>query len=198
MNSDTQNNYAYLDQNATFYNLSTYDIYFKTLLEAEKHFNEDLTGITKESLTIEMALLNNSFHDTFSKLYSYGINKKLTKYLFRLIATYTLKNETEFLGDTSEKTLNIFTSLRKSIPWIFTVLKGYKVPELLIDDTIKSVIKFCLIKLNRTSTTTTLDDWSPWEDLGGSLTSAPSVTSWGRNRLDVFARGVTNSIGKSA
>ena len=31
--------------------------------------------------------------------------------------------------------------------------------------------------------------WSSWEDLGGPLTSAPAVASWGLNRLDVFARG---------
>jgi hypothetical protein len=31
--------------------------------------------------------------------------------------------------------------------------------------------------------------WSRWESLGGSLTSAPAVASWGPGRLDVFARG---------
>ena len=31
--------------------------------------------------------------------------------------------------------------------------------------------------------------WSEWRDLGGQLTSAPAVASWGVNRLDVFARG---------
>lgn len=194
MNSPAENNYAYLSQHETFYNLSSYDIYFKTLLEAEKYFNEDVTRVANESLNVTIALVNNSFQDTFSKLYSYGVNKKLTKFIFRLIVTYTLKNENKALGDISEKTLNIFSSLKKSIPWIFTVLKGYKVPEILIDDTIKSVIKFCLVKSNRESISTFLDDWGPWEDLGGSLTSAPSVTSWGRNRLDVFARGIKNTL----
>src|SRR5205823_10682657 len=28
-----------------------------------------------------------------------------------------------------------------------------------------------------------------WDLIGGSLTSAPAVSSWGTNRLDVFARG---------
>lgn len=35
----------------------------------------------------------------------------------------------------------------------------------------------------------TVTAWSAWEDLGGALTSDPSTTSWGANRLDVFARG---------
>lgn len=31
--------------------------------------------------------------------------------------------------------------------------------------------------------------WSDWEVLGGYITSAPTVASWGTNRLNVFARG---------
>ena len=31
--------------------------------------------------------------------------------------------------------------------------------------------------------------WSTWEDQGGSLASAPTVASWGKRRLDIFARG---------
>ncbi|HLN35132.1 MAG TPA: tyrosinase family protein [Nitrososphaeraceae archaeon] len=31
--------------------------------------------------------------------------------------------------------------------------------------------------------------WSGWEDLGGIITSAPSVASWAANRLDCFVRG---------
>ena len=36
--------------------------------------------------------------------------------------------------------------------------------------------------------------WSQWEDLGGILTSAPTVSSWSEGRLDVFARGTDNSL----
>ena len=36
--------------------------------------------------------------------------------------------------------------------------------------------------------------WSRWENLGGNLTSAPSVSSWAPNRLDVFARGTDNAL----
>lgn len=32
-----------------------------------------------------------------------------------------------------------------------------------------------------------------WESLGGILTSAPSVVSWGTNRLDVFALGTDSA-----
>ncbi|WP_245732727.1 hypothetical protein [Salinibacillus kushneri] len=36
--------------------------------------------------------------------------------------------------------------------------------------------------------------WSGWESLGGTLASAPSVSSWQNNRLDVFARGTDNAL----
>ena len=37
-------------------------------------------------------------------------------------------------------------------------------------------------------------DWSGWENLGGVLTSAPTVSSWSANRLDCFVRGTNNAM----
>jgi hypothetical protein len=31
--------------------------------------------------------------------------------------------------------------------------------------------------------------WSPWENLGGVLTSDPDAVSWGSDTFDVFVRG---------
>lgn len=39
-----------------------------------------------------------------------------------------------------------------------------------------------------------LTPWYQWEDLGGTLDSGTDVTSWGPNRLDVFARGADQSL----
>ena len=44
------------------------------------------------------------------------------------------------------------------------------------------------------SPTPTGPQWSEWEDLGGSFTSAPSVASWGVNRLDVFAQAAGQTM----
>jgi len=33
-----------------------------------------------------------------------------------------------------------------------------------------------------------------WENLGGILTSPPSVVSWGPNRLDVFGKGTDSAL----
>ena len=35
--------------------------------------------------------------------------------------------------------------------------------------------------------------WTSWQSLGGVLGSAPAITSWGPNRLDVFAKGSTDN-----
>jgi len=44
-----------------------------------------------------------------------------------------------------------------------------------------------------TTTSTTLVT-AGYRDLGGAITSAPGVTSWGGNRLDVFARGAAGQL----
>jgi hypothetical protein len=36
--------------------------------------------------------------------------------------------------------------------------------------------------------------WSGWEDLGGSIQSAPTAVSWANNRIDTFARGTNNHL----
>jgi hypothetical protein len=36
--------------------------------------------------------------------------------------------------------------------------------------------------------------WSSWENLGGTLTSAPTAVSWGPGRIDVFARGGSKQL----
>ena len=36
--------------------------------------------------------------------------------------------------------------------------------------------------------------WLGWEDMGGTFSSAPAVASWGSNRLDLFAKGMDNSL----
>jgi hypothetical protein len=36
--------------------------------------------------------------------------------------------------------------------------------------------------------------WYGWEDLGGVIIGAPTVSSWGANRLDCFARGTNNRL----
>ena len=38
------------------------------------------------------------------------------------------------------------------------------------------------------------ETWGGWETLGGVITSDPAVTSWGSDRLDVFARGTDDAL----
>ena len=39
-----------------------------------------------------------------------------------------------------------------------------------------------------------MGEYSPWESLGGELTSGISATSWSDNRIDAFARGNDNEL----
>lgn len=36
--------------------------------------------------------------------------------------------------------------------------------------------------------------WSRWNDLGGTFTSGPAACSWGKSRLDIFARSTDNAM----
>jgi hypothetical protein len=36
--------------------------------------------------------------------------------------------------------------------------------------------------------------WNGWTSLGGQFSSGPAVSSWGPNRLDVFGRGLDNTL----
>jgi hypothetical protein len=36
--------------------------------------------------------------------------------------------------------------------------------------------------------------WSPWNDFGGTFQGRPAAVGWGRNRLDLFARGLDNHL----
>jgi hypothetical protein len=40
--------------------------------------------------------------------------------------------------------------------------------------------------------------WTSWQDLGGTLTSAPAAVSWGAGRIDVFARGGNGDVVQNA
>ncbi|MFF7872171.1 hypothetical protein ACFZCT_37885, partial [Streptomyces qaidamensis] len=37
-------------------------------------------------------------------------------------------------------------------------------------------------------------NWSGWESLGGTVSSAPTVSSWSSGRLDLFARGMDSAV----
>jgi Repeat of unknown function (DUF346) len=36
--------------------------------------------------------------------------------------------------------------------------------------------------------------WSPWNDFSGTFQGRPAAVGWGRNRLDLFARGIDNHL----
>lgn len=68
-------------------------------------------------------------------------------------------------------------------------LRGFRIPDNRINQIFRDIINFVLRNIRDGGTEEeTSSGWSSWEDLGGTLTSAPGVASWGENRLDVLAR----------
>ena len=140
-----------------------------------------------------MALVDVEFAHYYTELQGFGVPRVITRNIFRDIVTYVLRNEGNFTGTTAQKTNQLFNAYRRDNPGAFVVLLGFGVPNSLINQIFRDIIEFTLENLEA-SPSPPVTGWSQWEDLGGILTSAPAVSSWQSNRLDVFGRGQNNAL----
>lgn len=119
---------------------------------------------------------------------------------FRNVINYTLDNERRHSGNINARTNAIFNDFRRNNESIFSALRSAGIPNNVINSTIRDIIEFVLRNIGRPPSPgpgpgpAPGDRWSQWEDLGGVLNSAPGVSSWAPNRLDVFAAGSDNAL----
>jgi hypothetical protein len=140
-----------------------------------------------------MTLINREFANYYAELQRYGVPRNVAENIFRTIVIYVLRNEGNYSGSITQKTNQLFNAFRRDVPIIFIILRGYGVPNNRVNQIIRDIIRFTLMNISETPAPPTTG-WSPWEDLGGILTSAPAVSSWQRNRLDVFGRGQNQAL----
>ena len=145
-------------------------------------------------------LTNTEFQDDYAQLQSYGIHPILTQTVFRSIIRYVLRDSTVSSMTPDEATDKIYDSIRRRNPSILYLFNNFGIPQNYITKLIKDIIYFILINTGSTPTPMPpsmpepTPNWSQWEDLGGILTSAPTVASWQSNRLDVFAIGQNRAL----
>ncbi|WML35964.1 hypothetical protein [Clostridium sp. OS1-26] len=120
----------------------------------------------------------------------HGINRRTSDYLFRLIIGYVLDNAEKYSGNENQKINAISKDFEKRYSYVLSSLVNMGIPRNKLNELIKKVIRFTLNNAQISAE----KGWSKWEDLGGSLTSAPSASSWGANRLDVFVKGTDNAM----
>ncbi|MDF2615190.1 MAG: hypothetical protein K0S71_2976 [Clostridia bacterium] len=147
-----------------------------------------------------MALINQQYNNYYQLLQRYRIQRVVARNIFRNIVTYVLREENKYSGSIEQKTNRIFDAYRRDNQMIFAILRGFGVPDNRTNQIVRSIIRLTLENMefeedeDQNGGEQPSSDWSEWEDLGGILTSAPAVSSWQANRLDVFGRGQNNAL----
>ncbi|MFA5635349.1 MAG: hypothetical protein WC977_05525, partial [Anaerovoracaceae bacterium] len=173
----------------------------------ENHFDEQAADVIQTATLIGqaprdvnriLAAANQQYGDYYDELQRYGIQRTITRWIFITIITYVLRNEGNYSGSIERRTAQILDDMRRDLNLLVLVLRGYGVPNNLINQLFTDIISFTLRSIGGTPapgpSPGPTPGWSNWEDLGGVLTSAPAVASWQPNRLDVFGRGQNNAL----
>lgn len=84
-------------------------------------------------------------------------------------------------------------SFQNQIPWVNLLLRQLNIPKNVLDQVLIQVIQITLNEIGSGGQQPGRG-WIGWENLGGGLTSAPGVSSWQPNRLDVFGRGTDQAL----
>lgn len=109
----------------------------------EEDFYENNRSSDMET-NIILELLYNNEPDLFSNFKKFRISTGMVKNFFSEIIPYALDNSSKYRGDIEQKSHMIYTHFkRQNYPVVFSVLSA-GVPEDIMDNTFKDVIKTCL------------------------------------------------------
>lgn len=142
-----------------------------------------------------MAVINRDVPEYYEWLQGYKVPRNIIDWLFISLITYVLNNAANYTGTIKQRTDRLFEGLHQEAALLLNTLKGYNVPDNLIDIIFPDLIEISLREISGASQgPATGPAWSDWEDLGGHLASAPAVSSWGIDRLDVFGKSKDGSL----
>ena len=136
-----------------------------------------------------LQILRAQHSDLYAQLERAGMSRQNINNIFFFVVTYTINQAG------SNRTANqIYNQFRSQVPWVFLLFRQANVPQNVINQVLLRVIQITLDLIRDGDNQQPDDDWVGWENLGGVITSAPTVSSWQRNRLDVFARGTDGAL----
>ncbi|MCS0543678.1 hypothetical protein NXY55_27275, partial [Aeromonas veronii] len=121
----------------------------------------------------------------YDHLAEFNVNRNLSQYIAMQLVMYTLIAQNQFSGSLDQKVNQTYQAFRRQANWVFGVLSPYRIPDRELERIFKAIIRLTYETIGFSPE----KNWSEWEDLGGYLTSGPSVTVPGRNQLDVYVRG---------
>ena len=175
--------------------------YLQQLLQAESLFMEDDSMISNSSTTdtnefnnfrkpVEKILSdeNSELSAVREELKSFGVKNETSLYIFKLLASYTIKNSKRFAGSTELKVTKLQESLEKDLPFVYSVLSNYAIPYAFQQNSFKTVIRCSLNHYRNNFFDLVLEDWSCWDRQSGLFSSAPYVSTDNNNKLHIFIR----------
>lgn len=168
----------------------------------DKVITTQLRQISQGELNTILNLIEEQHNGIFADLQSFGIPRNITRGFIQNIVSYVLQNERNYPGNLQQRTNQIYNDMSRS-NGIFPLIRIYgRGGDGRANQIIRDIIELILLYLEQGAqpprsprppspgpVPPSRRQWSSWEDLGGIIESAPAVSSWQRNRLDVFARG---------
>ncbi|WP_139903714.1 hypothetical protein [Clostridium thermarum] len=178
--------------------LPAYQDYLEILVQTEHMFMEDeaalnvpsSSDVTSESGAARITtninygqslekILSDENHELSSaceKLKNMGVSEGLSTYMFKLLASYTIKNHKKYNGSTENKAEKIYDSLDSNLPILSLLMKSHKVPPYIYEKCFKTVIRSSLNYYRNNFFDLLLEDWTCWQELGGRFTTIPPLS----------------------
>lgn len=151
--------------------------------------NQDYLYAQQERNTQEiMQIIRSRHNDLYLELEQIGLNRNMIDLLVVLIVNYTIRQQ-----GTNLQARDLYNRLRSQVPWLNLLMRQINIRPNDLDRILVRLIEV-ILNIIRDGTAQPPTGWSPWQSLGGILTTAPAVSSWQANRLDVFAGGTDNSL----
>jgi hypothetical protein len=114
--------------------------------EEDEYLFEDMNR-TVQDVNRVMGLINSRFEFLYAELQRRGINRNLTRYIFRTIVSFADTNYTKYTGTPEQKTTALLNDLRRQFPWIFFTMRAYGVPVIRVNQILRTISAFALSNL---------------------------------------------------
>lgn len=157
--------------------------------------SKDLLRASAQDVNKILREIDNSHSDIYEEFAKYRVNRAAARYIISLAISYALDNKGKYSGDDRKKAEDLSRDFYNAYKQMLLVTMVVGVPANVIRNILNKIMYIAITNSEESSSRPPSNErWSPWEDLGGILTSAPGATSWGRNRIDVFVRGTDKGM----
>lgn len=169
-----------------------YQYYFPQFVPVE-YYGQPLYMDRQQPNVQELLQTISSEHrNLYRDLENAGMNRQVIDYVFFFMVNYVVNQ-----ANTNQNANQIYSQFQRQVPWFNLIFRQLNVSQSVADRVLRRLIQIVLDLIKGGGDQPGPgpgQGWSNWEDLGGVLTSAPTVASWQPNRLDVFVRGTDNAL----